>query len=178
MRLIFYNKNGFNIINYLINTYTKNIFVQLQLLFSEKPSNLLIQKEVFNFLFTIFDLANNSYKSVLISDGLYKFNINCLEDCYQEFITDNKDSIHYNKLIVQMLNLLYYILKFGESDLNMKITLKDYCEEKNIYHILNELNYSKNKLIQDLIENIIHDCFEGYENEELNDSEENDKELF
>ena len=179
MRLIFYNKNGFNIINYLINTYTKNIFVQLQLLFSEKPSNLLIQKEVFNFLFTIFDLANNSYKSVLISDGLYKFNINCLEDCYQEFITDNKDSIHYNKLIVQMLNLLYYILKFGESDLNMKITLKDYCEEKNIYHILNELNYSKNKLIQDLVEKITHDCFEGYENEEYNDEdEENEKELF
>ena len=178
MRLIFYNKNGFNIINYLINTYTKNIFVQLGQLFSEKPSNLLIQKEVFNFLFAIFDLANNSYKYILITNELYKFNINCLEECYVEFIKENKDNYYYNKLIVQMLNLLYSILKFSESDLNLKITLKDYCEEKNIYHILNELNYSKNKLIQDLIENIIHDCFEGYENEELNDSEENDKELF
>ena len=178
MRLIFYNKNGFNVINYLINTYTKNIFAQLQLLFSEKPNNLLIQSEVFNFLFAIFDLSNNSFKAILISNGLDKFNINCLEECYQEFISENKDNTYYNKLIVQMLNLLYSILKFGESDLNMKITLKEYCEEKNIYQILNELNYSKNKLIQDLVENIIHDCFEGYENEELNDSEENDKELF
>ena len=178
MRLIFYNKNGFNVINYLINTYTKNIFAQLQLLFSEKPNNLLIQSEVFNFLFAIFDLSNNSFKAILISNGLDKFNINCLEECYQEFISENKDNTYYNKLIVQMLNLLYSILKFGESDLNMKITLKEYCEEKNIYQILNELNYSKNKLIQDLVENINTDCFEGYENEELNEDEENEDKLF
>ena len=126
MRLIFYNKNGFNVINYLINTYTKNIFAQLQLLFSEKPNNLLIQSEVFNFLFAIFDLSNNSFKAILISNGLDKFNINCLEECYQEFISENKDNTYYNKLIVQMLNLLYSILKFGESDLNMKITFKEY----------------------------------------------------
>ena len=178
MRLIFYNKNGFNVINYLINTYTKNIFAQLQLLFSEKPNNLLIQSEVFNFLFAIFDLSNNSFKAILISNGLDKFNINCLEECYQEFISENKDNTYYNKLIVQMLNLLYSILKFGESDLNMKITLKEYCEEKNIYQILNELNYSKNKLIQDLVENINTDYFEGYENEELNEDEENEDKLF
>ena len=178
MRLIFYNKNGFNVINYLINTYTKNIFAQLQLLFSEKPNNLLIQSEVFNFLFAIFDLSNNSFKAILISNGLDKFNINCLEECYQEFISENKDNTYYNKLIVQMLNLLYSILKFGESDLNMKITLKEYCEEKNIYQILNELNYSKNKLIQDLVENINTDCFEGYENEEFNEDEENEDKLF
>ena len=123
-------------------------------------------------------MSNNSFKAILISNGLDKFNINCLEECYQEFISENKDNTYYNKLIVQMLNLLYSILKFGESDLNMKITLKEYCEEKNIYQILNELNYSKNKLIQDLVENINTDCFEGYENEEFNEDEENEDKLF
>lgn len=172
LRLIFNNKNGYNIINILINTYSNNFFVQLQQLYFEKPYDLLIQSEIFNFLDNIFELTNNSFKSMLISNDLHKFVLNCLESCYQEFITDNKDNKCYNKLIVQMLTLLVSILKFGESELNMKISLKDYCEEKNIYHILQELNYSKNKKIQDLVETLNQNYFDGYENEEFNDDED------
>ena len=66
------------------------------------------------------------------------------------------------------------ILKFGQNDLNMKISLKNSCEEKNIYHILLELNYCKNKKIQDLIEELNTNFFEGYENEEYEDNEYNE----
>ena len=177
LRLIINNKNGFNIINYIVNSYTKNIFIQLQHLYFEKPYDLLIQSEVFNFLYTIFNLANNVFKSNLIANSLHIFTLNCLESCYQEFIEDNKDNDSYNKLIVQMLKLLCIILKFGEGDLSMKIGLKNCCEEKNIYHILTELNYSKNKEIQDLIEYLNINFFEGYENEEFDDDEDNNKDL-
>ena len=178
LRLIFNNKNGYNIINIIINTYSNNFFVQLQQLYFEKPYDLLIQSEIFNFLNNIFKLTNNSFKSMLISNDLHKFVLNCLESCYKEFITDNKDNKCYNKLIVQMLNLLVSILKFGEGDLNMKISLKEYCEEKNIYDILQELNYSKNKEIQDLVEILNHNYFNGYENEEFNDDEDREEPMF
>ena len=82
---------------------------------------------------------------------MHIFTLNCLENSYEEFLKDNKDNYCYNKLIKQILNLVGTILKFGDNDLNIKISLKNCCEEKNIYYILNELNYSKNKDIQDLI---------------------------
>ena len=174
LRLIINNKNGFKIISYIISTYTKEIFIQLQQLYFEKPCNLLIESEVFNFLLTIFDFSTNSFKSTLINSGIHIFTLNCLEGSYQEFISDNKDNSSYNKLVAQILKLLIAILKFGQNDLNMKISLKNSCEEKNIYHILLELNYCKNKKIQDLIEELNTNFFEGYENEEYEDNEYNE----
>ena len=81
LRLIFNNKNGYNIINSIINIYSNNFFNQLQQLYFEKPYDLLIQSEIFNFLNNIFELTNNSFKSLLISYGLHKFVLNCLESC-------------------------------------------------------------------------------------------------
>ena len=148
--------------------------MQLRELFSEKPNDLLIQGEVFNLLLTIFDLANNSFKSILITNELHIFILNCLGECYKDFIKENKDNRDYIKLIIQMLNLLNAVLNFGEGNLNMKINLKNCCEEKDIYYILEELNYSTNKQIQDLVEEIRDKYFEGYENEELKDDEDNE----
>ena len=76
----------------------------------------------------------------------------------------------------KILNLLITILKFGEGDLKMKISLKNCCEEKNIYYILNELNYNKNSDIQNLIETLNNDFFEGYEKEEEFNDDENGNE--
>ena len=175
LRLIFGNKNGFNLINFIISSYAKNIFVQLKDLFFEKPSDLLIQSEVYNFLLTIFDLANNSFKAILISNGLLIFILNCLGECYQEFMKENKENTYYIKLIIQMLKLLNSVLSFGEGNLDMKIQLKNCCEEKDIYRILEELNYSKDKQIQDLVEELNNKYFEGYENEEFNDKEDDEE---
>ena len=100
---------------------------------------------------------------------MHIFTLNCLENSYEEFIKDNKDNHCYNKLIKQILNLLATILKFGENNLNIKIILKNCCEEKNISYILNELNYCKNKDILDLIEYLNINFFEGYENEEIDE---------
>jgi len=176
LRLIIENKNGFNIIDFIINSYMKNLFIQLKQLYFEIPCDLNIQSEVFNFLLTIFDLSNNSFKSTLISCDLDSFTLNCLSESYQEFITDNKDNSYYIKLIIRMLKLLIAILNFGEGNISMKISLKNKCEEKDIYHILEELNYSKNKEIQNLVEELNIKYFEGYENEEYNAEENYDKE--
>jgi hypothetical protein len=53
----------------------------------------------------------------------------------------------------------------------LKINLKNCCEEKNIYHILVELNYCKNSEIQDLVQYLNENFFEGYENEEVSEDE-------
>ena len=169
LRLIINNKNGFNLLNYLINGENQNFLVYLQKIYFEKPSHLLIQSEVFNFLQTVFNLANNSYKNNLINNQLHNFALNCLESSYQEFISENKDNSSYNKLIIQILKLLATILDFGNNDLNLKINLKNCCEEKNIYHILVELNYCKNSEIQDLVQYLNENFFEGYENEEVSE---------
>jgi hypothetical protein len=169
LRLIINNKNGFNLLNYLINGENQNFLVYLQKIYFEKPSHLLIQSEVFNFLQTVFNLANNSYKNNLINNELHNFALNCLESSYQEFISENKDNSSYNKLIIQILKLLATILDFGNNDLNLKINLKNCCEEKNIYHILVELNYCKNSEIQDLVQYLNENFFEGYENEEVSE---------
>ena len=171
LRLIINNKNGFNLLNYLINGENQNFLVYLQKIYFEKPSHLLIQSEVFSFLQTVFNLANNSYKNNLINNELHNFALNCLESSYQEFISENKDNSSYNKLIIQILKLLATILDFGNSDLNLKINLKNCCEEKNIYHILVELNYCKNSEIQDLVQYLNENFFEGYENEEVSEDE-------
>ena len=171
LRLIINNKNGLNLLNYMINGENQNFLVYLQKIYFEKPSHLLIQCEVFNFLQTVFNLANNSYKNNLISNGLHVFALNCLENSYQEFISENKDNSSYNKLIIQILKLLATILDFGNSDLRLKINLKNCCEEKNIYHILIELNYSKNSEIQDLVQYLNENFFEGNENEEVSEDE-------
>jgi len=171
LRLIINNKNGLNLLNYLINGENQNFLVYLQKIYFEKPSNLLIQSEVFSFLQTVFNLANNSYKNTLINNELHNFALNCLENSYQEFISENKDNSSYNKLIIQILKLLATILDFGNSDLNLKINLKNCCEEKNIYHILIELNYCKNAEIQDLVQYLNENFFEGYENEEVSEDE-------
>ena len=171
LRLIINNKNGFNLLNYLISGENQNFLVYLQKIYFEKPSHLLIQSEVFNFLQTVFNLANNSYKNNLINNELHNFALNCLESSYQEFISENKDNSSYNKLIIQILKLLATILDFGNSDLNLKIKLKNCCEEKNIYHILVELNYCKNSEIQDLVQYLNENFFEGYENEEVSEDE-------
>ena len=175
LRFIIDNKNGFNIINFLINSNFKNFFIQLKELYSEKPSDLTIQTEVLNFLFTIFNLSNNSLKGILLQNELHIFILDCLGESYKEFMSDNKDNIYYIKLIIQMLKLLSIILSFGESNLDKKIELKNSCEEKNIYNILQELNYSKNKQIQNLVEELNYKYFEGYENEEFNDDDNEEK---
>ena len=164
-----------NIINFLINSDFKNFFIQLKELYSEKPSDLTIQTEVLNFLFTIFNLSNNSLKGILLQNELHIFILDCLGESYKEFMSDNKDNIYYIKLIIQMLKLLSIILSFGESNLDKKIELKNSCEEKNIYNILQELNYSKNKQIQNLVEELNYKYFEGYENEEFNDDDNEEK---
>ena len=69
-----------------------------------------------------------------------------------------------------MLSLLGTILQFGDNDLKVKINLKNCCEEKNIYNILIELNYCKNKDIQDLVEYLLRNFFEGYENDEYREN--------
>ena len=176
LRLIFDNKNGFNIMDFIINSYMKNLLIQLKQLFFEKPCDLNIQSEVFNFLLTIFHLANNASKSTLISCDLGSFTLNCLGESYQEFMTDNKDNRYYIKLIIRMLKLLSAILNFGEGNIKMKIDLKNLCEEKDIHNILQELNYSKNKEIQNLVDELNVKYFEGYENQEYNDEEDYDKE--
>jgi hypothetical protein len=176
LRLIIDNKNGFNVMDFIINSYMKNLLIQLKQLFFEKPCDLNIQSEVFNFLLTIFDLANNASKSTLISCDLGSFTLNCLGESYQEFMTDNKDNRYYIKLIIRMLKLLSAILNFGEGNIKMKIDLKNLCEEKDIHNILQELNYSKNKEIQNLVEELNIKYFEGYENEEYNAEENYDKE--
>ena len=176
LRLIIDNKNGFKIMDFIINSYMKNLLIQLKQLFFEKPCDLNIQSEVFNFLLTIFDLANNASKSTLISCDLGSFTLNCLGESYQEFMTDNKDNRYYIKLIIRMLKLLSAILNFGEGNIKMKIDLKNLCEEKDIHNILQELNYSKNKEIQNLVDELNVKYFEGYENQEYNDEEDYDKE--
>ena len=178
--LIIDNKNGFNVINFIINSDFKNFFIQLKELYSEKPSDLTIQTEIFNFLLTIFNLSNNSLKGILISNELHVFTLDCLNESYHEFMTDNKDNIYYIKLITQMLKLLNVILNFAENNLDQKIEMKNLCEEKNIYCILQELNYSKNKQIQHLVEELNYKYFEGHENEEFDDDveEKDNDELF
>ena len=169
IRLIINNNNGFKLLNFIINNSFQNFFSRLQNLYFEKPHNLLIQSEIFSFYENFFNCANNNIKNKLLENNLHIFTLNCLENSYEEFLKDNKDNYCYNKLIKQILNLLGTILKFGDNDLNIKISLKNCCEEKNIYYILNELNYSKNKDIQDLIEYLNTNFFEGYENEEIDE---------
>ena len=169
LRLIINNKNGYELLDIIINKSFQNFFSRLQNLYFEKPNNLLVQSEIFSFYENFFNCANNTFKNKLLENNLHIFTLNCLENSYEEFLKDNKDNYCYNKLIKQILNLLGTILKFGENDLNIKITLKNCCEEKNIYYILNELNYCKNKDIQDLIEYLNTNFFEGYENEEIDD---------
>ena len=169
IRLIINNKNGYNLLNFIINNSFQNFFFRLQNLYFEKPNNLLIQSEIFSFYENFFNCANNTFKNKLLENNLHIFTLNCLENSYEEFIKDNKDNHCYNKLIKQILNLLATILKFGENNLNIKIILKNCCEEKNIYYILNELNYCKNKDILDLIEYLNINFFEGYENEEIDE---------
>ena len=113
-------------------------------------------------------------KNNLINNELHVFTLNCLENSYQEFVNENKDNDCYNKLIIKILKLLITILNFGENDLNMKITLKNLCEEKNIYNILNELNYCKNPQIQELVGDLNDNFFNAYENEEYSDYDNNE----
>ena len=169
IQLIINNKNGYNLLNFIINNSFQNFFFRLQNLYFEKPNNLLIQSEIFSFYENFFNCANNTFKNKLLENNLHIFTLNCLENSYEEFIKDNKDNHCYNKLIKQILNLLATRLKFGENNLNIKIILKNCCEEKNIYYILNELNYCKNKDILDLIDYLNINFFEGYENEEIDE---------
>lgn len=169
LRLIINNKNGVNLLNYIISGSNQDFLIHLQKIYFEKPYHLLIQSEVFNFLQTVFNMAKNSYKNNLLSNELHIFTLTCLEDCYQEFMTENKDNNSYIKLVIQILKLLSTILEFGNNDLNLKISLKNCCEEKNIYHILSELNYSKNGDIQDLVAYLNENFFDGYENEEYSE---------
>ena len=169
LRLIINNKNGVNLLNYIISGSNQDFLIHLQKIYFEKPYHLLIQSEVFNFLQTVFNMAKSSYKNNLLSNELHIFTLTCLEDCYQEFMTENKDNNSYIKLVIQILKLLSTILEFGNNDLNLKISLKNCCEEKNIYHILSELNYSKNGDIQDLVAYLNENFFDGYENEEYSE---------
>ena len=170
IRLIINNKNGFNLLNYIINNSFEKFVLKLQQLFFEKPHNLLLQSEIFNFYENFFNCANNTLKNKLLENNLHIFTLNCLEDSYEEFLKENKDNDCYNKLIKQMLSLLGTILQFGDNDLKVKINLKNCCEEKNIYNILIELNYCKNKDIQDLVEYLLRNFFEGYENDEYREN--------
>ena len=176
IRLIINNKNGFKLLNYILNNSFQNFFLRLQQLFFEKPNNLLVQSEIFKFYENFFNCANNTLKNKLLENNLHIFTLNCLGNSYEEFLKENKDNDSYNKLIEQMLSLLGTILLFGDNDLKVKINLKNCCEEKNIYNILIELNYCQNKHIQDLVEYLLRNFFEGYENEEykeINDDNEN-----
>ena len=174
LRLIINNKNGYNLLNFIINNSYQKFFIRLQEIYFDKPYNLLVQSEIFNFFENFFDLANNSLKNNLINNELHVFTLNCLENSYQEFVNENKDNDCYNKLIIKILKLLITILNFGENDLNMKITLKNLCEEKNIYNILNELNYCKNPQIQELVGDLNDNFFNAYENEEYSDYDNNE----
>ena len=174
LRLIINNKNGNDLLNFIINNSYQNFFMRLQQIYFEKPFNLLVQSEIFSFYDNFFNCSNNSFKNKLLSNGLHIFTLNCLENSYEEFINENKDNDCYNKLIIQILTLLGTILNFVDNDLKVKISLKNFCEEKNIYHILNELNYSKNVHIQGLVEHLNNKYFEGYENEEEVESNEDE----
>lgn len=179
LRLIINNKNGYNLLNFIINNSYQKFFLRLQEIYFEKPYNLLVQSEIFTFFDNFFDLANNSLKNNLLANGLHTFTLNCLESSYQEFVDENKDNDCYNKLIIKILKLLITILNFAENDLNLKINLKNLCEEKNIYDILIKLNYCKNQQIQDLVGELNDNFFNGYEKEEYSDYEndyENDNE--
>ena len=169
LRLIFNNKNGFNLLNYILNNSSQIFFARLQELYFEKPQNLLVQSEIFNFYEDIFICSNNDIKNKLLANELHIFTLNCLENSYEEFLSQNKDNIWYNKLIKKILHLLSTILQFGDNDLNIKINLKNCCEEKNIYHILTELNYCKNQDILDLVDYLNVNFFDGYENQEYDD---------
>ena len=173
LRLIFNNKNGFNILNYILNNLGQPFFARLQELYFEKPHNLLIQSEIFNFYEDIFNCSHNDLKNKLLVNDLHIFTLDCLENSYEEFLNQNKDNDCYNKLIKKILHLLGTILKFGDNDLNIKISLKNCCEQKNIYHILNELNYCKNQDILDLVDYLNVNFFDGYENEEYDDYRDN-----
>ena len=173
LRLIFNNKNGFNILNYILNNLGQPFFARLQELYFEKPHNLLIQSEIFNFYEDIFNCDHNDLKNKLLVNDLHIFTLDCLENSYEEFLNQNKDNDCYNKLIKKILHLLGTILKFGDNDLNIKISLKNCCEQKNIYHILNELNYCKNQDILDLVDYLNVNFFDGYENEEYDDYRDN-----
>ena len=173
LRLIINNKNGYNLLNYIINNSFQNFFICLQNLYFEEPHNLLVQSEIFSFYENFFICANNSLKTKLLENNLHIFTLNCLGSSYEEFLKDNKDNACYNKLIIKILNLLGTILNFGNNDLNIKISLKNCCEEKNIYYILTELNYSKNNVIQDLVDYLNTNFFDGYENDETCDNNDN-----
>ena len=164
LRLIINNKNGYNLLNYIISNSFQNFFIRLQNLYFEEPHNLLVQSEIFCFY------ENNSLKNNLLENNLHIFTLACLESSYQEFLNENKDNACYNKLIIKILHLIGTILNFGKNDLKLKIGLKNCCEEKNIYYILTELNYSKNKDIQDLVDYLNTNFFDGYENEETGDN--------
>ena len=176
LRLLFKKSNKNELSNFIINNSYQNFFMRLQQIYFEIPNNLLVQSEIFNFYENLFNLSNNSLKSQLLLNGLHNFTLNCLESSYEEFLSENKDNSSYIKLMKKILNLLITILKFGEGDLKMKISLKNCCEEKNIYYILNELNYNKNSDIQNLIETLNNDFFEGYEKEEEFNDDENGNE--
>lgn len=165
LRLIMNNNNGYNILLYVINNIYVNFFKRLQEIFFEKPNNLLIQQEIINFFDNFFDLAKNSIKFFLINNELHVFALDCLVDSYKEYLTE-EDNEAYSKYIEALLNFIAKILKFGESDLSLKIKLKNICEEKDIYEILNRLNYSKNKGIYNTIQDLYNDVFIGYEQEE------------
>ena len=170
LRLIINNKNGYNLLNYISNNSFQNFFIRLRNLYFEEPKNLFIQSEIFCFYENFFNYANNSLKNNLLENNLHIFTLACLESSYQEFLNENKDNACYNKLIIKILHLLGTILNFGKNDLKLKIGLKNCCEEKNIYYILTELNYSKNKDIQDLVDYLNNNFFDGYENEETGDN--------
>ena len=166
LRLMFNKNNSYELIDFIINNSYQNFFMRLQQIYFEIPHNLLVQSEIFHFYDNFFNISNNSFKSQLLSNGLHFFTLNCLENSYEEYLSENKDNACYNKLIKQILTLLITILRFGESDIKIKISLKNWCEEKNIYDILNDLNYSKNIDIQNLIDILITDFFKGYKKEE------------
>ena len=142
----------------------------MQNLYFEEPHNLLVQSEIFCFYENFFNYANNSLKAKLLENNLHIFTLTCLENLYEEFLKENKDNSCFNKLIKKILHLLGTILNFGNNDLNLKIGLKNCCEEKNIYYILTELNYCTNNDIQELIEYLKINFFDGYENEETGDN--------
>ena len=182
LRLMFNKSNGYELINFIINNSYQNFFMRLQQTYFETPHNLLVQSEIFHFYDNLFNISNNSNKNQLLSNGLLDFTLNCLEGSYEEFISENKDNACYNKLIKQILTLLITILKFGDNDLKIKISLKNICEERNIYDILSEINYSDNDDIVNLIDILNNDFFEGYQkdddngddNENKNEDEEED----
>ncbi len=162
------NKEGIILYNYLISIY-KDLLPILQKFYRQKPENLIVQREIINFLKAVFDMSNNSNKYLMITNGFHVFALECISNSYEEYISQNKDNVSFTKFVVELLKLLGNILTFGDTELTLKIKLKEYFEDNNIYDILKELNYSKCKEIQDLCQYIQKKFFEGYEDEEDED---------